>query len=178
MKKMKQLFLLLTIPVLLMACIIIKTQPSGCIPPPEGFSEVDLVGTWIAQRLDNTDMLIIKENGTYKQIIHIESPTVDYESNWQTWRIEYGGSGIPYLYMDGLRMCVYLLESDCGRAGSDGGAWWDFCEKEAVDMPSGGGVLIVLGVSEQIRKPSRDTLLMLPIRFTDAGAWTYELQEP
>ena len=163
--------------ILLFACVLTQPKSSGCLPL-ENFLEADLVGTWVAESLRDTDTLILKEDGTYKQIIHIESRMIDYESDWQRGQIEYTEIGIPHLYLEGLRTCAYLRGSDCRQAGSDGGFWWDFCAKDSINMPADGGILIVVGVSRQFQQPLRGIRLVLPTRYTDEGAWTYELREP
>jgi len=171
--------ILLSVPFFLMfACAITQKQEENiCKVPPEGFSEDDLWGTWVARRLENSDTLIFREDGKYKQIIHIETPEINYESDWNTWKLHQSDDEIPRLYLDGMRLCVYLFEADCERIGTDGGVWWDMCSKKAIEMPTDKGVVMVLGVSERIKQPSRGILLILPMRFTDGNAWIYEQQE-
>ena len=81
---------------LLCACSV--DQASGCHPPPEGFSETDLVGTWHSGLSWRSNTLGIKEDGTYKQIIHIDHYTEDssfeYESDWLPWLLAYGEKGL------------------------------------------------------------------------------------
>jgi hypothetical protein len=55
--------------------------------PPASFSKANLVGTWVARRLGDSDTLIIREDGTYKQIIHLDIPAVDYEITRAAFRI-------------------------------------------------------------------------------------------
>jgi hypothetical protein len=93
-----------------------KQEPTispGCPYPPKDFSSSDLVGTWIAGRPDWSDTLIIKENGTYKQKLHLRSNTVtyDYESEWLAWRLEPQSNSVPYLHLKGYRVCAYWTES-------------------------------------------------------------------
>lgn len=187
MMKMKLPFTLLSFALFLSACSSSQNEEQkGCILPPEGFSESDLIGTWVAGRLDDTDTLIIREDGTYKQIIHIEfaeKPTVDFESDWQPWRIEYT-EGIPYLHMTGMRLCASDPNIDCEQLGGGERDWnaynenfyYDFCQEESVLMP-GEGVLIVLGVPEHvtIQRPPRGIALHLLVNCTDCGGWVYKL---
>lgn len=178
MRIRKELLVFLTICFpFLFACALSEKNQDGCTLPPDNFSESTLVGTWVARDRGVTDTLIIKKENLYKQVIHSDNPVIDYESGWQKWKLESNDNAIPYLFLDGLRMCAYLMEQNCDRAGSDGGFWWDFCEKKGVDMPLGGGVLIVDGIPGS-KQQVTGVWLTLPVRFTDAGAWTYEWQEP
>ncbi|MBM4424945.1 MAG: hypothetical protein FJ030_16440 [Chloroflexi bacterium] len=165
-----------------------NVEPSGCVLPPEGFSKSDLIGTWVARRLDDIDNLIIREDGTYKQIIHVEfaeKPDVDYESDWQPWRIEFAESGIPYLHLEGMRLCASNPDIDCEQKGGGERDWnaynenfyYDFCQSKSILM-SGEGILMVLGVSERWQQPPRGIELNLLVNCTDCGGWVYELQEP
>jgi hypothetical protein len=100
MRNMKRSFIWLSFVFLLYACG--KSQSSVCNSAPEGFSEADLVGTWAAgwsRPGKPDDTLIIREDGTYKQILDLEraegSP-FKYESDWQPWWIEYAENGLPF----------------------------------------------------------------------------------
>jgi hypothetical protein len=95
--------------------------PNMCTPPPEGFSEQDLVGTWEGRSIGISDTLIIREDGTYKQIIHINyetEPDIDYETDWQPWRLEYV-DGIPYLHLEGMRLCAINTNLSCEHPAAE-----------------------------------------------------------
>ncbi len=150
---MKRFFLLLTLAIWLGACGSNQEDPNrranGCILPPKEFSEMDLVGTWYSGMPDWSDTLIIQKDGTYKQILHLEyreKPTLDYESDWQPWRLEYRADGLPYLHLTGMRVCAYVGGNitDCSVVGGGKGKWYDPCKEEWVQMP-GEGVLIAMG---------------------------------
>jgi len=149
----------------------------GCPLPPDGFSKSDLSGTWYAGGPDRSDTLIIREDGTYKQIIHIGYPNkgaFDYESDWQPWWLEYAETGRPYLYMMGMRLCAYSGDDkDCETiGGGETGKWYDPCQQAWAQM-SGKGVLIVMGsprLSIQTPQP-RDVSLILLRRGEDV--WGY-----
>jgi hypothetical protein len=167
------------------ACSSYSEELKGCTPPPKEFREADLVGTWVAKHLNlRRDMLVIREDGKYKQIIHLETPAVDYESGWQTWKIEYSEDNLPYLHMEGMRLCAYAPDLiNCEQIGGgeenqssfNAGYWYDFCKQEKVLMPNE-GVLIVLGVPEQFVQPPRGIVLRL-LMYTESG-WAYELEKP
>ncbi len=137
--------------------------------PPAGFSEADLVGTWVATRLGDSDTLVIREDGTYKQIIHVEytdytdEPDVDYESDWQPWWLEYHESGIPYLHLKGMRFCAINPSFSCDQPTGYMG-WHDFCEDKTIAMDNE-GILIVLGET-------------LDFPMGSENSWFYSLQKP
>ena len=115
------------------------------LPSPD-FSEADLVGTWwagYASYPKRSDTLVIREDGTYKQTIHLDVPTVDYESDWQRWWLEYHTSGIPYLHLEGMRFCAINPSFNCNDPTGHM-VWYDFCEDTSIAMDNE-GILIVLG---------------------------------
>ena len=138
-------------------------DPHHCAPPSKGFTEADLVGTWIAGSPDKRDTLIIKADGTYKQIIHIEFselPPTDYESGWQTWWLEGDNISVPVLHLEGWRMCGFNEGISCNTPGGSGS---HMCQVEYKDIP-GEGVLYVMGETE--------ITLTLPLGLEDSyGYW-------
>ena len=147
-----------------------------CRRPPESFSESDLIGTWKAGSGDTTDTLVIQADGTYKQFILITSIDVNYESDWQHWWLENSDKGIPYVHLEGLRLCaVHSNPTNCDHAGSGEVVWNDFCRNKGIIMTDE-SLLIVLG-SPGISQPPRGINLHLPSLFLD-NAYGYELQEP
>lgn len=124
-----------------------SSQGPQCAPPSDGFSKADLVGTWFAGTPDQRDILIIQEDGTYKQIIHIEyitKPSVDYVSDWQAWWLENQDINIPVLHLEGYRLCGYDPGIGCEVPGGGG---FHMCQVDYKDIP-GEGVLYVMGESE------------------------------
>src|SRR5258706_14898634 len=87
--------------VLIMPCIICLCVPSlisfyspnekvealSCPLLPKDFSESDLVGTWIGEYFGSIDKLVIRADGTYKQI-YSSAPPINFESDWQKWYLE------------------------------------------------------------------------------------------
>lgn len=152
----------------------------GCtsVLPPETFQEAHLVGTWVARYGGNaTDTLIIREDGTYKQIFDDPIPGYQYESDWQKWGIEYKESGIPYLHMEGMRKCDGI-SARCRREGGGGDdiLWFDFCEHRVIPM-RGEVILLVVGVPERFTQPTRGILLRQLSADPDSVGGTFRLQE-
>lgn len=160
---------------------LLDQSKSECLLPSEDFSEEDLIGTWVAGWADRNDTLIIQKDGTYKQVIHIAYLEIDYESDWQSWRIEYPNNGPPYLHLEGMRLCAAEPESiSCDNSG-DPGPWYDFCHDKSIQM-NNEGILIILGIPEEWINSSNDLStnhginLWLPLGYENT--WTYILQAP
>lgn len=119
-----------------------------CSPPTGYFSEESVVGTWVAGSSEHMDTLIIRADGTYKQIVHVEFsqlPPLDYESAWLPWYLEYSKNEIPYLHLIGMAFCGMNPDIPCEKR--DGGGY-DFCQDRYLSM-NGEGILIVLETSEE-----------------------------
>jgi hypothetical protein len=179
----KFLWIAISFSIFVLAGCVSEAKKTACPPPKEGFTEADVIGTWVATHLNfSRDTLIIREDGKYKQIIHLEIPLTDYESDWLPWSIEHDENGLPYLHMEEMRLCAYapdLISCDqIGGSGEDeslfnGGYWYDFCKDEMVLMQDE-GVLIVVGVPEQFAQPPKGIRLRL-LMYTESS-WVYELQ--
>ncbi len=182
---MRKIFFLVGIVVvaILAGCAPVKEEKSRCKPPPQGFTEKDLVGTWVKKHLDlRSDTLIIKEDGTYKQIIHLEAYSVDYESDWLPWRIEYTDDDIPYLHMEGLRLCAHVPDlRGCDQAGGgdydwnafNAGEWLDYCHNKWM-VQKGEGILLVNGAVYDGWTDEGIELASLSVSPLDS--WVYRLQ--
>jgi hypothetical protein len=170
--------------------VLLRERTPACTPPPTSFAETDLVGTWVGRRLDDTDTLILREDGTYRQLIHIEvpeQPSFDYESDWQPWRLEYLEGGPPYLHLEGMRLCVSTLslDLDCSQPGGGERDWnaynenfyYDFCRRDSMLMVNE-GILLVMGVPQRFEQPLRGIELAVLMNCTDCGPFTYELLLP
>ncbi len=149
----------------------------GCSAPSKEFSEADLIGTWVAGVPDQRETLIIRADGKYKQIVHVEfveGPPTDYESEWQPWMIEYSQDGIPYLHLTGMRFCGMNPGISCQITVGDG---HDNCRDQYIKM-DGEGILLVL---ETVKGTSpgqdeRQYVLHYPLGTEDS--WVYTIQEP
>lgn len=178
MRKDKLIFFLIVLVVSILACTS-ESKQNKCTPVPDAFSEKDLVGTWFAGYVSNpirNDTLIISDDGTYRQIIHIESPPFDYESEWLPWWLEYQENGVPYLHLEGMRLCAYWPYITCEQIGGGDEYWYDFCQEKWVQTPNE-GIIMVLGVPKRFTQPPHGIELFMLRKFSE-GVWKYELQEP
>lgn len=118
-------------------------ETGRCPLPPQSLQQSDLAGTWVARYADGTDTLILKEDGTYKQMYDDTQTGEHYQSDWQEWWVEYRKSGMAYLHLNGMLKC----DGIGGGCQEPDGEWFDFCERQYVSM-HGEVVLLVIGVSE------------------------------
>jgi hypothetical protein len=148
----------------------------NCLKPPVK----DLIGTWYSGGPMRNETLVFREDGTYKQTIHIGyvyKPNLDYESGWQPWRTEYTDHGL-YIYLKGMSLCGYAPDlENCKHATEAKGLWRDFCgnnggEERTTDNE---GILIVMGVPALIQPPRG---IQLETMTLDEFPWGYELKEP
>jgi hypothetical protein len=149
---------------------------NGCPLPEYGFDETMLVGQWRAGFEGSTDLLIIREDGTYKQITQLDALDFYEESEWQNWNVTYGPSGIPHLHLEGMRLCVPYRLPSCELRGIPETSWWDFCEDEIVKM-SDEGILLAVGVPDGFIAPLRGFDLVPLLRDPDSGGFSYQLDE-
>jgi hypothetical protein len=122
----------------LLACIVLligacRTKYNPSTPPfgydiPDNLSEDDIVGSWQAvYGGTDTDTLTIEVDGTFKQVFS----TLDgynYESSWNSWRIEKRHSGCIYVHLDGLRYYVDGIEKAEGMANGVKVSLLETCE--------------------------------------------------
>jgi hypothetical protein len=180
----KLLFLIgITMIAILSSCTLLEEKRDGCKPPPQNFTKVDLVGTWWAGYVSSPkvdDTLIIRADGTYKQTIFLEYdtlPDVYYESDWLPWRIEYFDDGIPYLHLEGMRLCAHNPDISCDQPGGgeqdwhafNQGEWLDYCRDEWM-LQENEGILLVLGAI------NGDGIELAGLTATPLDAWIYRLQ--
>jgi hypothetical protein len=119
-----------------------------CGLPPKGFSDADLIGTWRKTSLGDVDTLIIRGDGLYQQIIHLENPKRDYQSEWQPWRLGFSQSGVAYVHMQGLRICAFNRGYSCDWVNDGERPWTDYCQDDNIYPPPGEIVLTVLHFSK------------------------------
>ena len=158
----------------------VRSTTTICSPLPEGFSEEELVGTWRAGVPAHSDTLIIRADGTYKQIVHVEfvdpPGQLDYESDWQPWHLEYSEENIAYLHLDGMRFCGMNAGIPCEERVGGG---YDFCRDESIKMLNA-GILLVLSTKDA-QLPAREVVqyhLRLHYPLGGENTWVYKLQEP
>jgi hypothetical protein len=75
----------------------IKEKPIACPPLPKTFTQSNLIGTWIGNYFGNIDTLIIRADGTYKQI---------YSSDYLSLKV-IGKSGIPNMTATVIYACIW-----------------------------------------------------------------------
>ncbi len=79
----------------------------NCPPLPQTFKESDLVGTWQSRHGSwATDTIILRQDGTYKQVYYSRPNDYYYESTWNEWWLEHRASGGLYLHLDDMRYCL------------------------------------------------------------------------
>ena len=128
--------------------------------PRVGF-ERELVGTWQVGFLGDSDTLILRDDHTYRQTIHRSGAgyygAVNYQSDWQPWWIQYRSNGIPYLHLEGMRLCGIERERSCTKPSGSG---YDFCSEKYVPMENE-GILLILWRSPTTDPPSPKQLSLI-----------------
>ena len=85
-------------------------------PPLATFRETDLVGTWeghyggYAGYGQGLDRLILRADGTFKQIYKIEKQGYVYETPWNKWWVERFPDGRVRVHLEGARYYVDGIE--------------------------------------------------------------------
>jgi len=101
------LLLLVLIP--LGCCQVITTlgtpEISKSQNPPATLQELDLVGTWEADYGSwlGIDTLILREDGTFKQIYENRGESYTFETPWNKWRLERFPDGRIWVHLKGAR---------------------------------------------------------------------------
>lgn len=166
--------------------LFIREQPEPpqevrCPPLPKAFHESDLIGTWVASyNIYSTDTLIIREDGTYKQIFEDIVPKIDlyyrYESDWQEWWIETRPSGYLRLHLKGMRRFDDLTEVWEREGGGTISKTIDYCEYVEVKMPDE-VVLIVTGVLDRQKNYQRGIMLRQTLLAGSDWYYSFKLQD-
>ena len=163
-----------------------KRTTITCSPPPDWFSEKDLAGKWTAWGDDVEETIIIREDGTYKQIIFInlnkDNEPVEYETEWQSWSLEYGSEKeIPYLFLQGFRVCGsyanYGHEVDCNKVFEGRTVWSDCCSGYPRERELGETILTIVG-PPNYREPSgtMEDVELIDFAGCEIGAWHFRYQ--
>ena len=152
--------IILVVVMALSACAFVVEEPTNqanavCPALPKSFTEEDLIVTWLADYANgNFDTIVIREDGTYKQIFSSTVAGSSFESDWQKWWIEQRDSGYVRLHLESMRRCDDL-ESICQDL--DGGLdpslsrAIDYCEDTSIRMERE-VVLIVTGTQYNVPK--------------------------
>ena len=187
----KYIFVILSMVLLLVACN--TEEANGCDPPPQGFSEADLVGSWSAMGSQGNNTFVIREDGQYRQSLIVEWTGFKYESDWRPWRVTYSEQGLPYLHLEGLLMCAYWDQIDCSTGKTniepftpddtqdpygDVTYWYDGCQQKWVNTP-GEAVFFVFGVPRDPIISPRGVMLVPLTKNTDTPSGpTFILRGP
>ena len=157
------------------------TPSISCPPLPDTFRESDLIGTWVAEYGGgDTDTLILKENGTYKQIYNDPLSGYHFENDLQRWWAEHRASGFLHLHLEGMRRCDGTGEFCKREGGGLGGPYpihyyaIDYCEGENVEMP-GQIILVVTGVTAR-NAPFAPRGIWLRQMRLPGSEWTYSFE--
>jgi hypothetical protein len=132
-----------------------EEEPGGwkCEPLPTGFDELDLVGTWRSVYYPRliTDTLILREDGTYRQIYDNNRTDRYIETPWNRWYVEYGPEGGAYLHLVGMHYCLSTGDR-CAQAGGGGRPYYDRCQGRLVSN-MGREVILIIEGSEGFKSP-------------------------
>jgi hypothetical protein len=141
------------------------------------FQESDLIGTWVASYWSHdTDTLIIREDGTYKQIYNDPDSSFHYESDWQEWWTEPRPSGYLRLHLKGMHRFDDLPDVWEREGGGTSSKTTDYCESVEVRMPDE-VVLIVTGVLEREKSIPRGIKLRQTRLAGSDWYYTFKFQE-
>ena len=164
---------------LLVAC---TRMPVGdvtleCPELPATFHQEDLVGTWAASySLNDSDVLIIRSDGTYKQIYDDPDAGRHFESDWLKWQIEFRESNFARLHLNGMRRAgdlELIFNREGGGVDPELFTAIDYCENEVIDMPDG----IVLIVTGATHDAPRGIVLRQTRLAGSEWTWSFELIE-
>lgn len=108
MKRNAWLAIALLLPVLL---VLPVTCQAPYLDPPATFQKSDVVGIWEAHYWGgDVDRLIIKPDGTFKQIYRKGDYT--YETPWNKWWVEHLPDGRARVHLEGARYYLIWVEQD------------------------------------------------------------------
>ena len=118
-----------------------------CDLPPLPYQASDLSGTWQTDFRSTTgsreDILILEDDGKYKQIFSNNETNYRYESGWQDWWVEIRESGGSYVHFTGMKYCGGVSGVCISPQDIELG-FYDFCEDQWLDL-SGEFLLAVVG---------------------------------
>lgn len=131
-----------------------------CRPLPETFEESDLVGTWRSEYYPGveTDTLILREDGTYRQIYEDTRLDHQFTTPWNRWYVEHRATGGIYLHLEGMHYCLSTGER-CRDPRGGGGDWpyYDRCENRSL-RDLGQDVILTVEGSEGLRYPGVESV--------------------
>ncbi len=162
--------------VLLLSACRSPTSNQRCPPLPATFKESDLIGTWIADYgRGDTDILELRDDGTYKQTYSNPLTGFRFESDWRKWHVEHRASGYLRLHMEGMRQCSDI-SSLCRNASGGNGDLIpiDYCEGAGARSEDE-VILIATGVSENNVPFAPRGVWLRQMRLAGSD-WTYKFE--
>jgi len=144
-----------------------QTKVPACPLLPINFTESDLIGTWIGKYFGDVDKLIIRDDGTYKQIY--SSDFINFEREWQKWWTEYDSHGYLRLHLEGMRRCDGSKET-CNKPGGglpNGKQALNPCEPGGLDFNQE----VILFVTGSTSNPPKG--IMLQQGKIEGSEWSY-----
>ncbi len=149
----------------------------GCPKVPAGFTEADLVGTWVGEPGSPKDTtLILRGDHTYQDIYVQEMGPDRYAgSGTERWWVEYRPSGVHLLHLTGMRFCHEDRDKPCAEKGPNRGLWFDFCEGVNI-LFHDEVVMVIRAVPPDVRAP-RGIFLQYLVGEPDSITTTFQLKE-
>jgi hypothetical protein len=102
------------------------------LPPPATFEDEDLVGIWRARYDGRVDTLILRADGTFKQIYQDRyDEDYVYETPWSDWWVERYADGRVRVYLEGAR-----FYEEGTTVAEEGGRYrdWTFYDQVAGEL--------------------------------------------
>jgi hypothetical protein len=146
---MRRILLFLLAPILIISLVGISCTASDYKNPPLSLQESDLLGLWETHYGQHqTDSLILRDDGTYKQTFTNTDYT--FETDWNQWWLDYFPDGRVYIHFDQGRYYLYGIRiaeldglgdpcpidfPDC-YWGNHPRIFYDPYAKEGVEMPN------------------------------------------
>jgi hypothetical protein len=149
----------------------------ACPALPGAFQPADLVGTWIGVYFGNTDRLVIRDDGRYKQVYQFYRDELPgFESEWNRWYLETDSRGNTELHLLGMRRCDGT-DFECNHPGgglSDDTPVVNPCEQALLYYPAGEVILFVTGSDSDVPRG----IMLQPGRLAGSDwSYTYELEK-
>jgi hypothetical protein len=106
------------------------------LPPPATLDDEDLAGTWETHYGRSVDTLILRSDGTFKQVYtsgYVEGYV--YETGWESWGMQRLGDGRVRLRLEGARFYADgIAIAEEGGWGDGSGSFYDPITIRPVDM--------------------------------------------
>ena len=146
-----------------------SSETSICLQVPDIFQENDLIGTWkTVYGLEGlTDILVIKNDGTYDHEFINSNTGYHYESTGNKWRLEYKTTGEEYLHLKNMQFCGGSEETCIDPSTKMG--FYDACESQWLTM-DGEFILGVVGYKDVIKG---DVIRGIGLKIFKPSGWEF-----